>query len=89
MTLQHTPSTLLREKRRFAEACPAARQMRILELMKILCETPMTILEIEKELGTSDRTVYRYIALFNNLGFDIRVTDTGKYFFDKCPLCGK
>lgn len=88
------PSELLSEWRKKQnkqepEFSPAATQMRALGLIKLLCKKPSGLQEIAETLDVSKRTAYRYLAMMTHLGFDVKVSNTGKYFFDKCPLCGK
>lgn len=53
---------------------------RVLQLIQLLQEQPRTIPQISESLEATDRTVYRYLDLLRELGFQIRKDLNGKYF---------
>jgi predicted DNA-binding transcriptional regulator YafY len=51
--------------------------MRLITLLKT---TPKTINHLSHTIGTTDRSIYRYIDLIKELGFDVQKNNTNRYF---------
>lgn len=68
---------------------PQKKQLRVFQVIKIMCKKARSIDEMEELIGTSQRTVYRYLAMLEALGIDIYTDSQGRYFLRKCPICGK
>jgi len=58
----------------------AAKLLRCLQLIKLLQTRGVTATEISKHFDISERTVYRYVALFEEVGFPIDKDSRGKFF---------
>lgn len=56
-----------------------------LKLISMLSTKRMTIKEIAGRVNKSERTIYRYLALFENVGFCMDKDFTGKYFIFASP----
>jgi hypothetical protein len=67
---------------------PQAKILRVMHLMQDLIQRSYTPRQMADILGTSDRTVYRYLHLIQALG--VAVDSTDNYYFiaqDDCPFC--
>lgn len=71
----------------FTEQPAAKKQMRVLELVAMLCDKPLTLQEMADEMDTSKRTIYRYCAMIVDLGCALEPDEQGKYHLDQCPFC--
>jgi DeoR/GlpR family transcriptional regulator of sugar metabolism len=57
----------------------AAKIRNVLNLMIQMQTRPMHVHVISKELQVTERTAYRYLAMFNELGFKLNRTTYGAY----------
>lgn len=73
----------------FEEKPPAQKQMRALQVMKMLCEEPRTLQSMADQLKVDVRTIYRYCALIVDLGGVLEPDENHKYHLESCPLCRK
>lgn len=77
--------------------CRQGRQLRVMEVIKMLCERPVTRYRIANRLDIDLRTVDRYLTQINELGFKIKLHpriqakegDFNKYSLEECPFCKK
>lgn len=60
---------------------------RVLEAMRLICRNPMSLDQIAARLGTSQRTIYRYLVFMVDIGADVKVNSEGEYHIDRCPVC--
>jgi proteasome accessory factor C len=56
---------------------------RVLRLLQMLQEKPRTVMGIARYLGTSERTAYRYLKLFEKLDYHVQRDNYYKYFIEK------
>jgi predicted DNA-binding transcriptional regulator YafY len=56
---------------------------RVLRLLQMLQEKPRTVMGMARYLGTSERTVYRYLKLFEKLDYNVKRDNYYKYFIEK------
>ena len=56
---------------------------RVLRLVQLLQEKPRTVMGISRYLGTSERTVYRYLQLFIQLKYTVKRDIYYKYYIEK------
>lgn len=56
---------------------------RVLRLMQLLQEKPRTVMGMARYLGTSERTAYRYLKLFEKLEMRVKKDKFNKYFIEK------
>ena len=56
---------------------------RVLRLLQLLQEKPRTIMGMARYLGTSERTVYRYLQLFIQLKYTVKRDIYYKYYIEK------
>ena len=54
--------------------------LRVMRLITLLKTTPKTINHLSHTIGTTDRSIYRYIDLIKELGFDVQKNNTNRYF---------
>lgn len=71
----------------FDEYVKQPKQLRVMEVARMLCKGPGFIKDMASKENTSQRTIYRYIALLKTIGMDIRMDDRGRYFITECPFC--
>lgn len=57
----------------------AGKIQRVLRLMIEMQTRPMHVHVVAKELQVTERTAYRYLAMFNELGFKLNRTIYGAY----------
>jgi predicted DNA-binding transcriptional regulator YafY len=55
---------------------------RVLQLIQLLQSQARTITQMAESLESTDRTVYRYLDLLRELGYQIRKDITGRYFIN-------
>lgn len=75
--------------------CRQGKQLRVMEVIKMLCERPVTRYRIANRLEIDLRTVDRYLTQINELGFEIVVQkratrkegDFTRYSLQECPFC--
>ena len=56
---------------------------RVLRLLQMLQEKPRTVMGMSRYLGTSERTAYRYLKLFEKLEYNVQRDIYYKYFIEK------
>ena len=56
---------------------------RVLRLLQMLQEKPRTVMGMSRYLGTSERTVYRYLQLFIQLKYTVKRDIFYKYYIEK------
>ena len=56
---------------------------RVLRLLQMLQEKPRTVMGMARYLGTSKRTVYRYLQLFIQLKYTVKRDIYYKYYIEK------
>lgn len=56
---------------------------RVLRLLQFLHEKPRTIMGMARYLGTSERTAYRYLKLFEKLEYNVKRDIFHKYYIEK------
>ena len=56
---------------------------RVLRLLQLLQEKPRTVMGMSRYLGTSERTVYRYLQLFIQLKYTVKRDIYYKYYIEK------
>ena len=56
---------------------------RVLRLLQMLQEKPRTVMGMARYLGTSERTVYRYLQLFIQLKYTVKRDIYYKYYIEK------
>jgi DNA-binding IclR family transcriptional regulator len=56
---------------------------RVLRLLQMLQEKPRTVMGMARYLGTSERTAYRYLKLFEKLDYKVQRDNYYKYFIEK------
>ena len=56
---------------------------RVLRLLQLLQEKPRTVMGMARYLGTSERTVYRYLQLFIQLKYTVKRDIYYKYYIEK------
>ena len=56
---------------------------RVLRLLQMLQEKPRTVMGMARYLGTSERTVYRYLQLFIQLKYTVKRDIFYKYYIEK------
>jgi predicted DNA-binding transcriptional regulator YafY len=78
-----------RKEAAFDTFVPQRKQMRVVDVMKLMCQKPKTMETLARESGISERTAYRYMALMVDIGADVKMTADNKYFLDECPFCKK
>jgi predicted DNA-binding transcriptional regulator YafY len=79
-----------------SDDCKQGKQLRVMEVIKMLCERPVTRYRIANNLELSLRTVDRYLTQLSELGFQIDVKEGhrpggefNRYYLKECPLCKK
>ncbi len=73
----------------FDEVSTGGKQLRVLDVLRMICEKPMTMTEIAHQIHVDKRTVYRYMALMIDVGADVKMNKSGKYYVTECPFCKK
>jgi biotin operon repressor len=67
------------------------KMRRLVSLMKLLFQRPVSVRDIAEHLDCSKRTAYRLIATIEAAGLDVECTMDYKYFLvknEQCPCCG-
>jgi predicted DNA-binding transcriptional regulator YafY len=74
-----------------AATIPQAKVLRLMELMRAMCGNPMSIEQIADKLDIHVRNAYRYLALIEQLGVNVKRTNRNvmMYYIDQCPCCGR
>jgi DNA-binding IclR family transcriptional regulator len=69
---------------------PNDKTLKVFSLLQFINEKPRTIVEIEKKLKVSKRSVYRYIDVLIALKVEVN-KDTGSFYIPSytCFCCGK
>lgn len=73
---------------------PTVRQAKILRLMSlihILMNEPLSIKRISERLDIHERNAYRYLRLIDQLGIEVKTEKKSikRYYIEQCPCCGK
>lgn len=76
-------------KASFTENVPQKKQLRVFDLITLMCKKARSIDDLANMTGISTRTTYRYLAMLDALGIDVYTDNNGRYFLRKCPICGK
>ena len=56
------------------------RIMRVIKLIDFLKEKPRHIYTMGRYLGISERSVYRYLKMYEQLGYQVEKNENKKYF---------
>lgn len=66
------------------------KMLRVLTLIRLICNHRYTAYQLAKRLDTTKRTVARYITLLEFMDIPVEKDFEGKYFIVQghCPLCG-
>jgi DNA-binding IclR family transcriptional regulator len=56
------------------------RIMRVIKLIDFLKEKPRHIYTMARYLGISERSVYRYLKMYEQLGYQVGKNENKKYF---------
>ena len=56
---------------------------RVIRLLAMLQEKPRTVMGMARYLGTSERTAYRYLKLFEKLDYTVKRDIYYKYYIEK------
>ena len=56
---------------------------RVLRLLQMLQDKPRTVMGMARYLGISERTVYRYLKLFEKLDYNVKRDNYYKYYIEK------
>ena len=59
------------------------RIMRIIKLMKFLQVKPRPINSMARYLGISQRSVYRYLKMYEKIGYEVKKDIHNKYFINE------
>lgn len=65
----------------------AGKMLRVFELMTLLSQSCYSIEQLANQLDTTTRTIYRYLNLLKELGFEIKQKNSKVWFgTDHYPL---
>jgi DNA-binding IclR family transcriptional regulator len=53
---------------------------RVIKLMELLKKQPVPMYSMVIYLGISERSVYRYLKMYQELGYELKKNQYGKYF---------
>ena len=84
---QKANGIVFKPEREKTDYIPAAKQLRVLEIITLLCAGPKSISAIRDSVLVHDRTAYRYIQLLKSLGIEIDRDKEGRYSLKNCPFC--
>jgi hypothetical protein len=56
------------------------RIFRVIKLMEFLKIKPRPICAMVRYLGISERSIYRYLKMYQELGYELKKNQYGKYF---------
>jgi predicted DNA-binding transcriptional regulator YafY len=56
------------------------RIFRVIKLMELLKKKPVSMYSMVIYLGISERSVYRYLKMYQELGYELKKNQYGKYF---------
>ena len=59
------------------------RMMRVIKLMQFLKVKPRPIHSMARYLGISTRSVYRYLKMYEAIGYDVQKDDNYKYYINE------
>lgn len=75
--------------REFHAPVVQGKQLRVLEVAAALCEAPKSIHGLAIAVDVKTRTVYRYLTLLSQIGMEVKMDTSGRYYLDNCPFCKK
>lgn len=56
--------------------------LRVMRIISLISTSPRAVQHIANILEVSDRSIYRYFDLINELGFEVKKTDTNRFYID-------
>ncbi len=56
--------------------------LRVMRIISLISTSPRAVQHIANILEVSDRSIYRYFDLINELGFEVKKTETNRFFID-------
>ena len=59
------------------------RVMRVIKLMQFLQVKPRPINSMARYLGISQRSVYRYLKMYEKIGYNVQRDDNYKYYINE------
>jgi transcriptional antiterminator len=59
------------------------KMYRVIKLINLMKEKPRTVMAISRYLNVSERSVYRYLKLFEKLEYNVKRDIYYKYFIEK------
>jgi len=59
------------------------RIMRVIKLIQFLHIKPRPIHSMARYLGISTRSVYRYLKMYQTIGYDVQKDDNYKYYINE------
>jgi len=59
------------------------RMMRVIKLIRFLQVKPRPIHSMARYLGISTRSVYRYLKMYQTIGYDVQRDDNYKYYINE------
>jgi DNA-binding IclR family transcriptional regulator len=57
--------------------------MRVIKLMQFLKVKPRPIQSMARYLGISTRSIYRYLKMYEAIGYDVQKDDNYKYYINE------
>jgi DNA-binding IclR family transcriptional regulator len=67
---------------------PNTRMLKVMEMIHMLHRRPCSHKDLQKLVDKDKRTVYRYLALIEALGVEVKGRGTGLMTITHCPICG-
>jgi predicted DNA-binding transcriptional regulator YafY len=59
------------------------KMMRVIKLIQFLQVKPRPIHSMARYLGISNRSVYRYLKMYEKIGYDVQKDDNYKYYINE------
>ena len=59
------------------------RMMRVIKLIQFLQVKPRPVHSMARYLGISTRSVYRYLKMYEKIGYDVQRDDNYKYYINE------
>ena len=56
--------------------------LRVMRIISLVSTSPRSVQHIANILEVSERSIYRYFDLINELGFEVKKTDTNRFYID-------
>jgi len=56
--------------------------LRVMRIISLISTSPRAVQHIANILEVSDRSIYRYFDLINELGFEVKKTETNRFYID-------